>query len=538
MKEREGSSVASWRVGVESQSDAVAAKYAEVFRTIGTNRTHHQHILLATDAKGFGVCFGSRHLALQKLSLYSCASKAAIEAFAVHVMASSARPKRAAEDYVRSQAEDDVNGLQAKKPRFDIRNPSALAPDAAEDDAILDADVIGGRGQNVRRNAVNIDGYDSDSDNENFDARATAKAKEKEAMSKQEEDNDMFADLEEEFKDGDESDGDAARKGGKKKAVRFLDEDEIEGQVQNSRSGGHVAADFLLNNKSRAARDKDVESSSDSEVDDEVRASTNTDVDEEIGAGGKKTHAPKLDAFNMKNEQEEGRFDDQGNYVRKAADADAVHDTWLEGVSKKDMKKAKEAADKREEERRMRAIEEDSIPTGNVLKTLIPFLNRGETILEALARLGKGKEKRSKWPSKNKNQKKQNGSNMDTEMGEEDLAEAKRRSDIEAITGAADLLLTRGQPEVYDAEREVLVRQYKKETGEDWAEPKPSNGGYSGTTKTWEYRWADARDGGETHGPYDGPTMVAWNNAGYFGEGVEFRRPDGVDGWSRVVDFV
>lgn len=456
-------------------------------------------------------------------------------------MASSARPKRAAEDYVRSQADDDVDGLQPKKPRFDIRNPSALAPDAAEDDAILDADVIGGRGQNVRRNAVNIDGYDSDSDNENFDTRAAAKAKEKEAMSKEEEDDDMFADLAEDSKDRDESDGDAARKGGKKKAVRFLDEDEIEGQVQNSKGGGHVSADFTLNGKgkSRAVRDEDAESSSDSDVDDEVRASTNNDIDEEIGAGGKKTHAPKLDAFNMKNEQEEGRFDDQGNYVRKAADADAVHDTWLEGVSKKDMKRAKEAADKREEERRKKAIEDDSITTGDVLKTLIPFLERGETVLEALARLGKGKEKKPKWQSKNKNQKKgQNGHAMDTEMSGEDPAEGKRRSDVEAITGAADLLLTRGQPEIYDAERELLVRQYRKETGEEWTEPKTSKGTDSGSMKMWEYRWSDARDGGETHGPYDGTTMVAWNDAGYFGEGVEFRQQNGVEGWSRVVDFV
>ena len=434
-------------------------------------------------------------------------------------------------------------GLQSKKPRFDIRNPSALAPDAAEDDAVLDADVIGGRGHNVRRNAVNIDGYDSDSENENFGARAAAKAKEKEAMSKDEEDEDMFADLAEDFKDGDESDGDAGRKGGKKKAVRFLDEDEIEGQVQNSKSGGHVSADFTLNGKgkSRAARDEEAESSSDSDVDDEVRASIGNEIDEEVGAGGKKTHAPKLDAFNMKNEQEEGRFDDQGNYVRKAADADAVHDTWLEGVSKKDMKKAKEAADKREEERRKKAIADDSIPTGDVLKTLIPFLERGETVLEALARQGKGKrkEKKPKWQSKAKNQKRnsQNGHAMDTDMNEEDPAETKRRNDVETITGAADLLLTRGQPEIYDAERELLVRQYKKETGQEWTEPDTTrNDADSSSTKMWEYRWADARDGGETHGPYDGATMAAWNNAGYFGEGVEFRQQNGTDGWSRVVE--
>ena len=57
----------------------------------------------------------------------------------------SARPKRAAEDYVRTHDTDPKHGGPSKKPRFDIRNPSALAPDALEEDATLDADVIGGR---------------------------------------------------------------------------------------------------------------------------------------------------------------------------------------------------------------------------------------------------------------------------------------------------------------------------------------------------------------------------------------------------------
>src|SRR2546423_2351378 len=129
---------------------------------------------------------------------------------------SSVRPKRAAEDYVRSHEIEADDGAPSKKPRFDVRNPSALAPDALEDDATLDADVIGGRGQQVRRNAVNIDGYDSDSENEGFDARANAKAKEKQARSKDQEESDMFADLAEDFKDGDDSEGDDTRKGGKK----------------------------------------------------------------------------------------------------------------------------------------------------------------------------------------------------------------------------------------------------------------------------------------------------------------------------------
>ena len=58
----------------------------------------------------------------------------------------------------------------------------------------------------------------------------------------------------------------------------------------------------------------------------------------------------------MKNEQEEGRFDAQGNFVRKAADPDAVHDLWLEGVSKKDMKKGERGSG---QERRGEATEEE-----------------------------------------------------------------------------------------------------------------------------------------------------------------------------------
>jgi CD2 antigen cytoplasmic tail-binding protein 2 len=466
-------------------------------------------------------------------------------------MASLARPKRAAEDFARAHHEDADLGQASKKPRFDLRNPSALAPDAPEDDATLAADVIGPRGQQVRRNAVNIDGYDSDSENEGFDGQAAAKAKAREDKSKDEEAGDMFADLEDEFRDGDDSEGDVARKGpGKKKAVRFLEEDEIEGEILNSRSGGHVSANLRADDSAngiasglerRQTENQDVESSSESEVDDETRAEAGDVVDEELGAGGKKTHAPKLDAFNMRNEQEEGKFDEQGNYVRKAADPDAVHDSWLEGLSKKDVRKAKEAAEKREEERRRKDVQKDSVLTSDALKTLIPLLESGETVLEALARLGKGKERKPKWQTKNKNRRKQESETRDADMEDDDPAEAKRKATVEAITESADLLLGRDQLEIYEAERELLIRQYRKESGEDWVDPVPSviqENGASSTPKMWEYRWSDARDGGEIHGPYEGTMMVQWNDAGYFGDEIEFRQAGDSGEWSRVVGFV
>lgn len=453
------------------------------------------------------------------------------------MMSSSARPKRAGEDFTRTHHhdEDDPNGPAShKKPRFDLRNPSALAPDALEEDPVLDADEIGRRGQQVRRKAVNLDGYDSDSDNEGFSARI-----EKESENKRKrhdaEDDDMFAELQEDF-GAEEIDHDEAMRKNKKN-VRFLQDNEIQGQVSSSRGGHAMRADL-----SKGAGEIDEEDDgSESDVAEEDRARVDEDMDEEIGAGGKKKHAPLLDAFNMRTEQEEGKFDEQGNYIRKAADPDAVYDTWLEGMSKKEIRKAKEAADKRDAERRERDRQDDSILTSDVLKTIITHLQRGETILEALARIGKGVQRKPKWQNKqrNKNRSKQNGAAAeDTDMTEDDPNEAARKQAIEAITGAADILMTRGQAEIYDTERELLTRQYKRETGEDWVDPPESTEtGREAGAVMWEFRWSDARDGGNIHGPYDSAMMESWKSAGYFGQGVEFRKVGDTGDWSQEVTF-
>ncbi|ESZ89951.1 hypothetical protein SBOR_9660 [Sclerotinia borealis F-4128] len=474
----------------------------------------------------------------------------------------AARPKRAGEEFARSHRNEDEDG-PSKKPKFDLRNPSALVADEPEEDAVLDADVIASRGTGVKRGAVNIDGYDSDSDNEGFDARADERArgkkgevnlaealdgysKEKSGVANRntdiEEDADMFADLEDEFADGDEDENELkARK--KVKEVRFLKEDEIEGQVLGSKSGGHVSGNFTLDPKGKlSTHAMDDQDSSDDE-EDAVLAAQEEDVDEEVGAGGLKRNAPKVDAFNMKAEQEEGKFDANGNFVRNAADRDAVHDSWLEGISKKEMKKAAEAHEKREEERRQKRLEDDAMLLSDILRTVILRLEKGETILEALARLGKGQAKTKKIPKwkLNKQLQKDNSMDVDAEKAE-DPEQVRIREAINAITGAADQLLIRGQTDVYEQEREMLIRQYRRETGEDWAEP-PGEVAMDEemrlkTSTMWEYRWTDGRDGAATQGPFDGPTMVAWQDAGYFGEGVEFRRVGQEGVWSRVVNFV
>nr|POF24555.1 lin1-like protein [Quercus suber] len=486
----------------------------------------------------------------------------------------AARPKRAAEDFARSQ------DASSKKIRFDHRNPSTLAADAPEEDLILDADVIGRSGTQTKRNAINIDGYESDSDNDNFDARAAERERAQKthdrATSQDEEEDDMFADIKEDVPDtakGEEN-GSAAKQGKSwNRDVDFLDADEIDGQVLNSKSGGHVAAVYDADGTSKA-RAASVESSSSSGSDEE-RAQLPEEMEEdlaaEIGAGGKKRHAPRLDAFNLKDEEEEGRYDAAGNFIRKAADPDAANDSWLEGLSKKDMKRAREAQEKREEASIRKTVEEDATLTSDLLSTLIELLEVSETPLEALQRLNKAAKSKStkvpKWKQK-RQQKTQDKMQIDHANGKDlddatdDPAETARRTAIEAITGAADALYTREQHDVYDTEREMLMRQYQRDTGVEWqassaatvapegrlqhgtsqtpatqSATAPSTGNATGAAR-WEFRWSDARDGGDHHGPYDAATMEAWRVAGYFGEGVEFRQVgQGETGWTRVLEI-
>ncbi|KAF2654737.1 hypothetical protein K491DRAFT_693543 [Lophiostoma macrostomum CBS 122681] len=424
---------------------------------------------------------------------------------------SAARPKRTADNFTRTH---HLNGDEpsAKKPRFDPRNPSTLVPDADEEDPILDADEIG-KGAGIKRNAVNIDGYDSDSSTENFDARAEAKAK-KEAPPKDDDDDDMFA-----GSDQEEQEEDTRRGERKKKPVRFLDDTEIEGQEDDSKAGGHVAVDFGADSRTVT---KDVDSSSESGGDEE-RDRVDSDMDEELGAGSKKKHAPKLDAFNMKSEQEEGRFDEAGNFVRKAYDPDAAQDAWLDGLSKKDIRKAKEAHDKLEAERKERERAEDAISLSDVLSTLILHLDSGETAMEALVRYGKMVPKK-KPKSYNKNKKSEP---MDIEPdSDEDAAATKAKEAINAVTESASRLTDRGVEDVYDQLREALIRQYKRETGEEWKDPNPPQ---------WEFHWINAPEE-DINGPYDAETMRAWQASGQFDAGAEFRHVGEID-FSRLLDL-
>lgn len=485
------------------------------------------------------------------------------------------------------------NQHQHKKPKFDPRNPSTLlAKDTQSrdvlDDAVLDLDEIGAGGRRLKRGAIRIEGYESDSSNEGYERKVESEGKKRKGdKGGDDDDDDMFGGDGDGGEDGEDRVGAekvATRKG--KKEVRFLKLEEIEGQESdNDAEHVHISQP---GGKGKEKEGDTSESDSDAEDAEADVAEDLSKLDPELGLGGLKKHAPKLDAFNMRGEMEEGRFDASGNFVRNATDADAVHDSWLEGVSRKEMKKAKEAHEKREEEMRRKARAEDELLTSDMLSTLIAGMETGETVLEALARLGQEKKKKvaqaekeagvksgsaggkkvPKWKQKKRTVHGEDA--METEgagavhhltPAEEQVQKVDKhyKELIEKLTGAADSLLTRGQLEIYDDSREMLMRQYRRETGEDWSLPagmqrslsplqkaveaeapvstSESENGVGRGEVQWEYRWTDGRGGGSVYGPYPGKDMKTWNQHGFFGEGVEFRKAGGDAAWTLVADF-
>lgn len=139
------------------------------------------------------------------------------------------------------------------------------------------------------------------------------------------------------------------------------------------------------------------ESEHDSESDDEGE---DEPVDEDDAKQRKKAGMGyEISSFNMREEMEEGKFAADGTYV-KTFDPHAVHDRWMDGVDEKEIKIARRR--KRQQDRiqreKIKAEERELEQSGGktVLEIqLVGMLKRGETVLEALQRLGTRSKKNS-----------------------------------------------------------------------------------------------------------------------------------------------
>lgn len=183
----------------------------------------------------------------------------------------------------------------------------------------------------------------------------------------------------------------------------------------------------------------------------------------------KKKREPKLMAFNMKQEMEEGSFDQEGNYHRNKADPEAYHDRWMEGISRKQMAKAKEAQAQRERSEALKeAARQAEVPQTktDVYRELVELLHPGENVREALGKLGNASTKKiPAWKQKllekkNRNKKQPTPAAAPPALSEQE--EAERQSKVEKITGLADQMMALGYFGVYDDTFELMVRHLRQ----------------------------------------------------------------------------
>ncbi|KAI0934000.1 hypothetical protein AcV5_005990 [Taiwanofungus camphoratus] len=246
----------------------------------------------------------------------------------------------------------------------------------------------------------------------------------------------------------------------------------------------------------------------------------------------------ELSSFNMREEMEEGKFAADGTYVR-TFDPHAAHDRWMEGLDEKEIKKARRNHRQREKEQRekMKAEEQQLRQLGGkeeVEKELVGMLKKGETVLEALQRLGaRAKKNGAGKKSMKPNNKRKNGLNADIMDVDKVL---KPSSDIDHITHLASTLMSLGDTDIYSKTYEELVRSVRSAGKMDpsWVPP-------SADVK-YEYKWdvpEVAGEEGQLFGPFSEDELQAWLKAGYFGqagEKVKVRRVGGEWGsWDDIV---
>ena len=239
-------------------------------------------------------------------------------------------------------------GAARKKTRF-VEPAEDPANFAEEVDAALEDPSA------RRKGRVNTAGYDSDSSD---DGEGVVNSRKPGAAGAgADDDDDMFAMGEKEDK--------PAAEGGKKKKEEYLRLGDIEGQE---------FADGDDDDDSADAEDEEPEDEDDAER------------RKKAGMGF------ELSAFNMREEMEEGKFASDGTYVR-SFDPHAVHDRWMDGVDEREMKKARRhhKAQERIQREKQRAEERELEQLGGreqVEMQLVAKLKKGETVLEALQRLG------------------------------------------------------------------------------------------------------------------------------------------------------
>ncbi|KAF8944891.1 hypothetical protein BGZ47_003544 [Haplosporangium gracile] len=257
----------------------------------------------------------------------------------------------------------------------------------------------------------------------------------------------------------------------------------------------------------------------------------------------------KIEAFNMNEELEEGNeIDENGNFVRKL-DPERFHDSWLEGLSRKEIESARRAHERKEMKARMEEKEAaaSAMNETDIYVEIVNILRPSESVVGALQRLGGGKKGGAKQVKKKSWQKSKAATSTDMETDAAGAAETeddiKRRQVIEKLTDLCDKMMALGHFDIYEETYEQVVRKLRRADiiEDDWVVGTPilkpgeqlaalldlENDPLLASTPTqWEYKWANAQEGqdaDQVFGPFSGADMKSWNEQGFFSNGILVR---------------
>jgi len=265
----------------------------------------------------------------------------------------------------------------------------------------------------------------------------------------------------------------------------------------------------------------------------------------------------QITPFNLKEEQQEGSFSKDGNFVWNKKDE--IKDAWLDDIDWVKVK-AKSQAEQEKEENDDDAEDsaQDAYNEMSNYKLMVELMRPGESVAKSLRRLGGNKGK--KFVSQSERWKKKKAGAV------EDPTERENKEKMLKLTGLADAILSRsGNMEIYEETYEGILFKIKSEeekkvgpktvipegVKEDDAldmfadsfdkadkvldEPKTSADPMLDDVQ-WEFKWK-AEDS-EMHGPHNSQTMLDWQEEGYFSAGVLVRKVGTTDFLdSKRIDF-
>ncbi|KAE9420014.1 hypothetical protein Angca_005694, partial [Angiostrongylus cantonensis] len=163
----------------------------------------------------------------------------------------------------------------------------------------------------------------------------------------------------------------------------------------------------------------------------------------------------KITAFNMKEDMEDGHFDETGNFIFDKKEKE-IKDAWLDDI---DWSAVKEKAGDQWEILNVRNIKEEIPPTLNdirrkeIFTTLISFMKPNQTVTNVLTALKKAngltaaEERKMRWKAKKEGKL---------------LEESDSQKNTRLISGLVDELISAGHMDAYEWTREKLEFLLKK----------------------------------------------------------------------------